>query len=1000
MLVHSLATMGSSAVPGGRSRTESTARVSFRPSEPLFDIHIDTQYAKVNCQPIEYGGEPWNYYRDAPNTYLSIREGKREEFLRRVPEPVRERVQHEIQRIERTRKNFSSYPNKQALMKELYDSRKAWETSVIENLRDFRAAADKKCKCKANMNPESVKHTRECELLRRLESWRSRHSQELAPPKRTESTMSKLKGSMTFRRRASQVQPHVHVSEDAPLDDGPKSTTSTIKDDDQMTQDPLYGFRASAIYFKKNGDQWTGQTHKHDKFIGKDKFPNQKISVHDLLESSGKDSPLFRGNCPDKTIRYFHFPTNNMSWIERAIARYYGEELPTIDERIPYNKTKSKTEKLLAREYWRGQMHGSGDKDRATLVQQDQGREVPGSTSMPKAKARVVPVHARHMRSKCSLIPRETSSNSRPERNVTLFMPYLHWETSSRRAKMVQVVNEAMESQDLSKSQTRKPTLPTAADVVAKLSNKSEYKPTYRNLLGRYLMTIARVADEIDFEADERLLRDNVSRTPPLHIRRTIDQYYFPTLEDTSLRDKDQVVYRGTRAGRSFHTKNTRVVMVDQLWLWILDDHTIITSFPRRWGRNKPDPSGVHKSLRERLEAMSGGIKSIHHLALMIIDQTSNVFFDRTKPLDQRPEVMDLFSSAIGHVTELTSVAYEGFWRNTALQARNFINMGADNIKHKYLEINPEGQLLQEAQDITEELQIMKRIFNEQIQVVRDFRRHLDHLADAQRSKDDSKDMATLLSKILDTMLQEKQNKTNGEGSEGGHAATFHQASTEAVALSGANQDVHEADVLLELIEGRKAEIQDKEDLAHYACQHIEGLLSLKQQQASIVQAKSALRRADESVKQGRSIMAFTVVTIFFLPLGFFATFFGMNNMEINEAAWMTLSEQINYMFGFSAIVIVLSVSMAFSAWSRAVLNFLFWVPLAVLAESTGLRAWWKKSPLNRVKLERRAVKVVEHASYRRRVGNGEETTTTTTYATNISEPLKSHRRRTGDNLV
>jgi hypothetical protein len=29
---------------------------------------------------------------------------------------------------------------------------------------------------------------------------------------------------------------------------------------------------------------------------------------------------------------------------------------------------------------------------------------------------------------------------------------------------------------------------------------------------------------------------------------------------------------------------------------------TIITSFPRRWGRNKPDPSGVHKSLRERLE--------------------------------------------------------------------------------------------------------------------------------------------------------------------------------------------------------------------------------------------------------------------------------------------------------------------------------------------------------------------------------------------------------------
>jgi hypothetical protein len=37
-------------------------------------------------------------------------------------------------------------------------------------------------------------------------------------------------------------------------------------------------------------------------------------------------------------------------------------------------------------------------------------------------------------------------------------------------------------------------------------------------------------------------------------------------------------------------------------------------------------------------------------LALIIIDQCSSVFFDRTKPLDQRPEVMDLFASAIGNV--------------------------------------------------------------------------------------------------------------------------------------------------------------------------------------------------------------------------------------------------------------------------------------------------------------------------------------------------------------
>jgi hypothetical protein len=42
-------------------------------------------------------------------------------------------------------------------------------------------------------------------------------------------------------------------------------------------------------------------------------------------------------------------------------------------------------------------------------------------------------------------------------------------------------------------------------------------------------------------------------------------------------------------------------------------------------------------------------------------------------------------------------------------------------------------------------------------------------------------------------------------------------------------------------------------------------LLNLKQQQASIVEAQAALERADESVRQGRAIMAFTMVTIFFV---------------------------------------------------------------------------------------------------------------------------------------
>ena len=81
---------------------------------------------------------------------------------------------------------------------------------------------------------------------------------------------------------------------------------------------------------------------------------------------------------------------------------------------------------------------------------------------------------------------------------------------------------------------------------------------------------------------------------------------------------------------------------------------TVISSFPRRWGRNKPDPSAVHRGIRDRLGDLGNDqINSVYDMAFIIIDECSKVFFDRTTPLDQRPEVVDLFSSAISNIVRL-----------------------------------------------------------------------------------------------------------------------------------------------------------------------------------------------------------------------------------------------------------------------------------------------------------------------------------------------------------
>ena len=164
-------------------------------------------------------------------------------------------------------------------------------------------------------------------------------------------------------------------------------------------------------------------------------------------------------------------------------------------------------------------------------------------------------------------------------------MPYLHWETNSRRARMAEVVEEITKGKK-NPLRTKRPDEKENAGAAIfhaaqiKLRAKYGWKGQARTkCLGPYLMSIAKLYDAMDYEADERLLRDHLHEKPPLHIRRTLDQSYFWTLEDTTSRDKDQVVYRGTRGGTNW---NARVVMVDQLWLWILDERECSVLHPLR----------------------------------------------------------------------------------------------------------------------------------------------------------------------------------------------------------------------------------------------------------------------------------------------------------------------------------------------------------------------------------------------------------------------------------
>jgi hypothetical protein len=74
-------------------------------------------------------------------------------------------------------------------------------------------------------------------------------------------------------------------------------------------------------------------------------------------------------------------------------------------------------------------------------------------------------------------------------------------------------------------------------------------------------------------DPEKYLIGAYVDDRHPLHIRRTLDQSYYYMLDNTRSRNRDQVV---SRYGEKLDREPV-VMMVDQLWLWILEGNEWFT---------------------------------------------------------------------------------------------------------------------------------------------------------------------------------------------------------------------------------------------------------------------------------------------------------------------------------------------------------------------------------------------------------------------------------------
>jgi len=124
--------------------------------------------------------------------------------------------------------------------------------------------------------------------------------------------------------------------------------------------------------------------------------------------------------------------------------------------------------------------------------------------------------------------------------------------------------------------------------------------------------------------------------------------------------------------------------------------------------------------------------------------------------------------------------------------------------------------------------------------------------------------------------------------------------------------------------------IEELQNTAQSTYRALQDLLDLKQKQASVIEARSARRDAKasadqaeastslayETVKQGWSIMIFTIVTIIFLPLSFFTGLFGMNAKELLSADF-SISFYSAIMYPISFVIICVSLGLALNTEFR-----------------------------------------------------------------------------------
>lgn len=90
-----------------------------------------------------------------------------------------------------------------------------------------------------------------------------------------------------------------------------------------VSEDPEHDFKAGFLFFEKHGIGWRKTDIEEPIFDIYDKFPDQKLSVHDALFNQ-EYNPFAQSTDEQgrRHLRYVHLPANHMGWVEVSLGQH------------------------------------------------------------------------------------------------------------------------------------------------------------------------------------------------------------------------------------------------------------------------------------------------------------------------------------------------------------------------------------------------------------------------------------------------------------------------------------------------------------------------------------------------------------------------------------------------------------------------------------------------------------------------------------------------------